>query len=124
MTENRPLDFSLDRVIHERTRLAILTYLAGSPQRMVPFTELKRNLNLSAGNLSVQLRNLEAASYVRIVKSIVGRKPVTDISITLRGFEALAEYIAGMEEIIGALKRVELNKPELSPDVDQTIKPD
>lgn len=112
MTVTRPPDFSLDRVIHERTRLAILTYLAGSPQRTVPFTELRQNLNLSAGNLSVQLRNLEAASYVQIVKSIVRRKPATNVSLTRQGLAALNDYIASMEEIIGALKRIGLNKPE------------
>lgn len=64
----------------------------------------------AAGNLSVQLRNLEAATYVQIVKSIEGRKPVTRVSLTRRGFEALNEYINRMEEIIGALKLVKPNK--------------
>ena len=110
MTEIKQPDFSLDRIIHEQARLAIITYLAGCPQREVTFTELKQKLELTAGNLSVQLRNLEAATYVQIVKSIEGRKPVTRVSLTRRGFEALNEYINRMEEIIGALKLVKPNK--------------
>lgn len=111
MTEIKQHDFSLDRLIHEQARLAIITYLAGSTQRAVTFTELKQNLELTAGNLSVQLRNLEAAAYVQIEKSIEGRKPVTRVSLTRQGFEALSRYIGRMEEIIGALKRTGLNKP-------------
>jgi DNA-binding MarR family transcriptional regulator len=104
MTETKQPDFPLDNVIHEQARLAILTYLAGSPQRMVTFSELKQKLELTAGNLSVQLRNLEAAAYVHITKSIEGRRPVTRISLTPRGFAALTEYIRRMEEIISTLK--------------------
>jgi len=111
MMETKQPDFSLDRVIHEQARLAIITYLAGSPQREVTFTELKDNLELSAGNLSVQLRNLEAAAYVQINKSIEGRKPVTRVSLTRQGFEALTEYIGRLEQILVTLKGAELNKP-------------
>lgn len=113
MIETKQPEISLDRVIHEQARLAIITYLAGSPQREVTFTELKQQLELSAGNLSAQLRNLEAADYVQISKVIEGRKPVTRVSLTRQGFEALSRYIGRMEEIIGALKRSTLCKPKM-----------
>ena len=67
----------------------------------------------AAGNLSVQLRNPEAAAYVQIINSIEGRKPVARVSLTRQGFEALSSYIGRMEGIIGAMKRALINKPNL-----------
>lgn len=112
MTKKKQPDFPLDSVIHEQARLAILTYLAGSPQRTVTFSELKQKLELTAGNLSVQLRNLEAAAYVQIIKNIEGRRPVTRVSLTLQGFKALTEYIRRMEEIISTLKSCRPGNPD------------
>lgn len=109
MTDKQP-DFTVDRVIHEQARLAILTYLASSQQRAVPFTELKQSLDLTAGNLSVQLRNLETAGYVEIDKSIEGRKPITNVSLTIEGFNALTDYVNKMEQIIQAVKNAEVKK--------------
>lgn len=112
MTEKKQPDFPLDNVIHEQARLAILTYLGGSPQQTVTFSELKQNLELTAGNLSVQLRNLEAAAYVHITKNIEGRRPVTKVSLTLQGFKALTEYIRRMEEIFHTLKHGRTDNPD------------
>jgi len=108
--ENSRPDFSVDRVIHEQARLAILTYLASSDSKDVPFTELKDGLDMTAGNLSIQLRNLETAGYVKISKDIAGRRPVTWVSLTIEGMEALRAYIAKMEGIIRTLKSAEEEK--------------
>ena len=110
MTDNNRPDFSIDRVIHEQARLAILTYLASSESRGVNFTELKDSLEMTAGNLSVQLRNLETAGYIQINKDIAGRRPVTSVSLTLEGMEALRTYITKMEGILKNLKSVEEDK--------------
>lgn len=104
---NRKPDFGVDKVIHEQARLAILTYLASSDIRDVLFTDLKENLEMTAGNLSVQLRNLETAGYVQIDKDITGRRPQTSVSLTFDGMDALKAYIAKMESILKTLKSVE-----------------
>lgn len=110
MTEGNRPDFSVDRVIHEQARLAILTYLASSESKEVPFTELKDSLEMTAGNLSVQLRNLETAGYVQIDKDIAGRRPVTSVTLTIAGMDALKTYIAKMEDILKTLKSAEEGK--------------
>lgn len=94
----------LDRVIHEHTRLSILAYLASSERAEVDFPKVKSDLELTAGNLSVQLRNLEEAGYVRISKRFVGNKPNTRISLTARGSKALGDYLDEMEALIRRLK--------------------
>ncbi|MGE5586503.1 MAG: winged helix-turn-helix domain-containing protein [Bacillota bacterium] len=97
--------FAIDKVIHERARLLVLTYLASQTRDRVLFNELKENLELTAGNLSVQLRNLEAAGYVQIHKRIKGNKPETSVSLTAKGYEALNSYLDQMERIIRSVKR-------------------
>ncbi len=96
---------TIDAVIHERARLLILTYLASQAKDRVLFNELKENLELSAGNLSVQLRNLEAAGYIQIHKRIKGNKPETSVSLTAKGYEALNSYLDQMERIIRSVKK-------------------
>jgi len=110
VTDNNRPDFSVDRVIHEQARLAILTYLASSESRELLFTELKDALEMTAGNLSVQLRNLETAGYVQIDKDLTGRRPVTAVSLTIEGMNALRTYITKMEDIIKNLKSAEEKK--------------
>jgi DNA-binding MarR family transcriptional regulator len=95
---------SIDKVIHERARLLILSYLAAGEHKKVPFLELKEKLDLTAGNLSIQLRNLEEAGYVKVEKRIVGRKTATDVKLTPAGMSALNEYLAEMEELIRSVK--------------------
>ncbi|MTI95071.1 MAG: ArsR family transcriptional regulator [Firmicutes bacterium] len=110
MVDQNTPDVSVNKLIHEQVRLAILTYLASSETQAVQFTELKQNLELTAGNLSVQLRKLEDAGYVQIDKTIEGRKPVTSVALTLSGLDALNVYIAKMEAIIQTLKNAEVKK--------------
>ncbi len=95
---------SIDKVIHERARLLILSYLAAGEHRKVPFLELKEKLDLTAGNLSIQLRNLEEAGYLKIEKRIAGRKPATDVVLTPEGMKALNEYLSEMEKLIQSVK--------------------
>ncbi|MGA2479996.1 MAG: transcriptional regulator [Spirochaetia bacterium] len=94
----------LDKVIHERARLIILAYLSSSGQSSIGFIELREKLALSAGNLSIQIRNLESAGYVKIEKSFVDNKPNTRVSLTAKGGRALQGYLAEMETLIGRLK--------------------
>lgn len=96
--------FTIDKVIHERARLLILTYLAGQPESRVSFNELRDQLELTAGNLSVQLKNLETAGYVEIHKRIKDNKPETTVSLTPAGLDSLAAYLDEMEQIIRSVR--------------------
>lgn len=95
----------LNKIIHERARLLILTYLASNERKKVSFNELQKSLGFTSGNLSVQLRKLEQADYVDIHKAFKANKPYTTVSITPRGFDALNSYVAEMEGIIKTLKK-------------------
>lgn len=96
----------LDKIIHERARLMILTYLAGLEGRNhAPFQEIKDALGLTSGNLSVQLKNLEQAGYITIDKRFEENRPVTEARLTHRGSVALREYLDEMERIIQAARR-------------------
>lgn len=95
----------LDRLIHEKARLMALTYLASSDEPELGFTELRDALGLTAGNLSVQLRNLEEAGYVSISKSFRDNKPYTAVRLTVPGRQALDAYLAEMETIVASVKR-------------------
>jgi DNA-binding transcriptional ArsR family regulator len=89
---------SLDRLIHDRTRLSIISALAASST--LTFTELKQLLDLSDGNLSVHARKLEDAGYVTCTKGFEGRLPKTQFSLTEAGHRALRQYLDHMEAII------------------------
>jgi DNA-binding MarR family transcriptional regulator len=104
MAARERLQPSIDKVIHERARLLILSYLAAGEHKKVPFLELKEKLDLTAGNLSIQLRNLEKTGYVKIEKRIVGRKPATAVLLTPEGMKALTEYLSEMEKLIQSVK--------------------
>jgi DNA-binding MarR family transcriptional regulator len=93
-----------DKIVHERSRLLILTYLASSDEAEVKFTELKDKLEMTAGNLSVQLKTLRKAGYVSIRKQFKDDKPLTTASVTPRGRKALEDYVAAMEQIIATFK--------------------
>lgn len=101
--------YDFDKVIHERARLFILIYLANSNNQLVPFNELKENLELTSGNLSVQLTNLEQARYIQVQKSFQNKKPVTNISLTPEGLAALKRYMLEMEGLIQTFKHSERN---------------
>ena len=88
----------LDRLIHERMRLAIVSALAVN--EVLSFNELKRLLETTDGNLSVHARKLEEAGYVGCTKSFDGRLPRTDYRLTPVGRQALERYLAHMEALI------------------------
>jgi DNA-binding transcriptional ArsR family regulator len=88
----------LDRLIHERVRLAIVSSLAVNPS--LTFNELKQLLGTSDGNLSVHARRLEEAGYVACTKSFDGRVPRTEFRLTGVGRAALERYLAHMEGLI------------------------
>jgi DNA-binding HxlR family transcriptional regulator len=94
---------SLDRLIHERTRLGIVSALAASGP--LTFLELKRQLALTDGNLSVHARRLEDAGYVDCTKSFAGRIPRTEYRLTELGRKALGGYLSHMEAVIKAARR-------------------
>ena len=93
---------SLDRVIHERTRLGILSALAVNAS--LTFNELKVLLNVTDGNLSVHARKLEDAGYVACSKSFSGRIPRTEFRVTPTGRRALEKYLDHMEALIQATR--------------------
>jgi DNA-binding HxlR family transcriptional regulator len=99
-SERTPL--ALDRVIHERLRLGIVSALAVN--QSLTFNELKRLLDTTDGNLSVHARKLEEAGYVACDKSFEGRLPRTEYRLTAAGRRALDKYLAHMEAIIRAAK--------------------
>ncbi len=88
----------LDRLIHERVRLAIVSALAVNPA--LTFNELKHLLGTSDGNLSVHARRLEDAGYLECTKSFEGRVPRTEFRLTAVGRAALERYLAHMEGLI------------------------
>ncbi len=94
---------ALDRVIHERMRLAIVSALAVNPT--LSFTELKALLKTTDGNLSVHARKLEDAGYIACSKSFEGRLPRTDYRLTAAGRRALEHYLAHMEALIEATRK-------------------
>ncbi len=88
----------LDRLIHERIRLGIVSALATNDS--LSFNDLKRVLKTTDGNLSVHARKLEEAQYISCVKFFEGRVPRTEYRLTATGRKALAEYLDQMEEWI------------------------
>jgi len=88
----------LDRLIHERIRLGIVSALATNDS--LSFNDLKRVLKTTDGNLSVHARKLEEAEYISCVKFFEGRVPRTEYRLTAKGRAALAEYLDQMEEWI------------------------
>ncbi len=89
---------ALDRLIHERVRLGIVSALAAGEQ--LSFNDLKRLLDTSDGNLSVHARKLEEAGYVACLKSFDDRTPKTEYRLTDAGRAALEAYLDQMERII------------------------
>ena len=99
----KPLPQRLDRVIHDRTRLAILAALAASEP--LAFNDLKSITGTTDGNLSVHARRLEDAGYVECDKSFAGRTPRTEFRLTTAGRRALEKYLDHMEALIRATRK-------------------
>jgi DNA-binding MarR family transcriptional regulator len=93
---------ALDRLIHERLRLGILSALAVNES--LSFNDLKKLMATTDGNLSVHARKLEEADYVACTKSFQGRVPKTEYSITPSGRRALERYLDHMEALIRATR--------------------
>ncbi|HKV27184.1 MAG TPA: transcriptional regulator [Candidatus Acidoferrales bacterium] len=93
---------SLDRIIHERTRLGIISALAVNAT--LSFNELKKLVGASDGNLSVHARKLEDAGYIACAKSFAGRLPKTEFRLTNAGRRALEHYLDHMEALIRATR--------------------
>jgi DNA-binding HxlR family transcriptional regulator len=92
----------LDRLIHERMRLGIISALAANSS--LSFNDLKRLLKTTDGNLSVHARKLEDAGYVACSKSFEGRMPKTEYALTASGRRALEKYLNHMEALIHAMR--------------------
>jgi DNA-binding MarR family transcriptional regulator len=88
----------LDRVIHERGRMAIMSLLAASPD--LSFTELRDTLEMTDGNLTTHIRTLQEAGYVAVAKSYRNRRPLTTCALTPDGRRAFANYINLLERIV------------------------
>jgi DNA-binding MarR family transcriptional regulator len=93
---------ALDRLIHERIRLGIMSALAVNDT--LSFNDLKKLLRTTDGNLSVHARKLEDAGYVACTKSFAGRVPRTDFRLTATGRRVLEKYLAHMEALIRATR--------------------
>lgn len=94
----------LDRVIHEKGRMAIMSLLAASPQ--LSFTELRDTLAMTDGNITAHARTLHEAGYIAVTKAFQGGRQVTSYSLTPEGRTAFANYINLLEQI------VQLSKPK------------
>lgn len=92
----------LDKVIHERMRLGIVSALAANQK--LSFSDLKKLLDTTDGNISVHARKLEEAGYITCEKSFKGRMPLTEYKITKEGRTALTRYLDHMEALIRAMK--------------------
>jgi len=93
----------LDRLVHDRTRLAIVSALAAN--ELLTFTELKAITETTDGNLSVHTRKLEDAGYVSCTKGYAGRTPRTEFALTSAGRKALQKYLDHMDAIISHARR-------------------
>jgi DNA-binding MarR family transcriptional regulator len=88
----------LDRVIHEKGRLAIMSLLAASPE--LAFTELRDTLEMTDGNVTTHIRTLQEAGYIAVAKSYQNKRPLTTCSMTAAGRKAFADYITLLEQIV------------------------
>ncbi|MGO8926094.1 MAG: winged helix-turn-helix domain-containing protein [Limisphaerales bacterium] len=94
----------LDRVIHEKGRLAIMSMLAASPE--LSFTELRDALGMTDGNLTTHIHTLQEAGYLSVTKSFHNNRPLTTCALTAPGKRAFTHYINLLERII------QQNKPK------------
>jgi len=92
----------LDRVIHEKGRLAIMSALAASNE--LSFTELRGLLSMTDGNLTTHIRTLQEAGYVGVTKSFRDSRPLTTCTLTKSGRDAFAAYLALLEQIVAQTK--------------------
>jgi DNA-binding MarR family transcriptional regulator len=94
----------LDRVIHEKGRLAIMSMLAASPE--LSFTELRDSLNMTDGNVTTHIRTLQESGYVSVSKSYQNKRPLTTVSLTTAGRKAFAGYVDLLEQILQQTRKL------------------
>jgi DNA-binding HxlR family transcriptional regulator len=102
VSKREPQVGNIDRLIHERLRLGIVSVLAVNDR--LTFNDLKRLLDTTDGNLSVHARKLEDAQYIACEKTFAGRLPRTEYRLTAAGRRALEKYLAHMEALIKAVR--------------------
>ena len=95
---NPELFLQLNRVIHEKGRLAIMSALAASPE--LTFTELRDLLEMTDGNLTTHIRTLQQAGFVSVAKSYQNNRPLTSCALTAAGRKAFAQYIDVLDRIV------------------------
>jgi DNA-binding MarR family transcriptional regulator len=88
----------LDKVIHEKSRMAIMSMLAGSPE--LSFTELRNSLKMTDGNLTTHIRTLQKSGYVSVSKSFRENRPLTTCTLTACGHRAFSKYVGLLEGIV------------------------
>jgi DNA-binding MarR family transcriptional regulator len=88
----------IDRVIHEKGRLPIMSLLAATPE--LSFTELRDTLKMTDGNLSVHIKTLQEAGFVSVTKTYQNQRPLTTCALTPAGRRAFAHYIDLLEQIV------------------------
>ena len=88
----------LDRLIHEKGRLAIMSMLAAAPE--LTFTELRDAAEMTDGNLTTHIKALQQEGYVSVAKSFQNNRPLTTCSLTVAGRKAFAGYIDLLEKIV------------------------
>ena len=92
------LFLQIDRVIHEKGRLAIMSALVAQPE--MSFTELRDLLQMTDGNLTTHIRHLQEAGYLMVSKSYQNKRPLTTCTLTRAGQAAFAQYINLLEQIV------------------------
>lgn len=89
-----------DKILKERSRLLILSFLISSDKNSATFMQLQKALDMTRGNLSVQIKTLKDAEYVTVEKAFKNNKPQTTVTISKIGIIALKKYLSEMEKII------------------------
>jgi DNA-binding MarR family transcriptional regulator len=95
---NPELFLQLNRVIHEKRRLAIMSALAAAPE--LAFTELRDLLDMTDGNLTTHIRTLQQEGFVSVAKSYQNNRPLTSCALTAAGRKAFAQYIDLLDQIV------------------------
>lgn len=98
MNVNAEACLQLDKIIHERGRMGIMSLLAANPE--LSFTEIKRTLEMTDGNLSVHIRTLQGANYIAVSKSFLNNRPLTTCRLTAKGKRAFKTYLTLLEKIV------------------------
>jgi DNA-binding MarR family transcriptional regulator len=99
---NPELFLQLNRVIHEKGRLAIMSALAAAPE--LSFTELRELLDMTDGNLTTHIRTLQQEGFVSVAKSYQNNRPLTSCALTVAGRKAFAQYIDVLDQIVRQTK--------------------